>query len=263
MLTFREKLFAILEMRETVVSGRWVGSAIMLLIVVNVTTIILETVPEIDHEWHRVFSIIDVLAVAIFSAEYFMRVWSCTSDEEYKHPVMGRIKFMLTPMALIDLISIAPFFLPMLINVNLRFLRILRLMRIFRLFKIQTFSNAIGTMGAVIRNKWGEISTCLIVLALILVVSASIMFAIEHHAQPDKFASIPDAMWWSIATLATIGYGDVFPVTPWGKMVAAILAVTGIGIFALLPGILATGFMEELQKKQKPKSCPHCGKELA
>ena len=169
------------------------------------------------------------------------------------HPVP-----QLRPLLLIDLLALLPFYLPFLGFEDLRNLRALRLLawaaRLGRYFE------GIRTLGTVLKSKALELMTVVLVLAVMLVLASAMMFYAEHRAQPEDFASIPEAMWWSIITLTTVGYGDVSPVTPLGKVMAGIIAVMGIGMFALPAGILGSGFLAEIQRRNRaPRSCPHCG----
>ena len=163
-------------------------------------------------------------------------------------------------MALIDLLAILPFFLTF-ISLDLRFIRTLRLFRLFRVFKFVRYSNSLRLFGKVIKHKKEELIVTATIMFVLVILTSSFIYLAEHEAQPDKFTDIPSSMWWAIVTLTTVGYGDVFPVTPLGKIFAAIIAILGIGMFALPTGILGASFVEEIDKmKAKEKaSCPHCG----
>lgn len=234
---------------------------ILVLISLNVLAVILETVTVLNENFGTFFFIFEVFSVIIFSVEYILRVWSCTSQPAYSHPFWGRLKLMLTPMALVDLIAILPFYLTF-VTVDLRFVRTLRLFRLFRVFKFARYSLSLKLFGKIINQKKEElIVTAMIMLVLIILTSSFIYFA-EHEAQPDKFTDIPTSMWWAIITLTTVGYGDIYPVTTLGKIFAAIIAVLGIGMFALPTGILGASFVEEMEKLKGKPTCPHCGKEI-
>jgi len=242
---------------------RIVNTFLFGLILLNVAAVIFETVDVLHDRYGDYFHIFEIFSVVIFSVEYILRIWTYTSNEAYKRPIIGRIKFMLTPMALIDLWAILPFYLPMLIPLDLRFLRALRLLRIMRIFKIGRYSSAVMILSSVIRRKKEELSIALATLVILLMMASSLMYLVEKEAQPEAFSSIPAAMWWGIVTLSTVGYGDVYPMTVLGKMLGTVIAILGIGMFALPAGILGSGFVEEIQGRQKPKAtCPHCGKEI-
>lgn len=198
----------------------------------------------------------------MFTVEYILRAWSSTFSESYRSPVTGRLRYMLTPLAVIDLLAIVPFYLPFL-GVDLRSFRALRLFRIVRIFKLGRYSTAMQLTGRVIASRGPELITTLSILLVLMLLSASLMYYAEHDAQPDAFSSIPAAMWWAIATLSTVGYGDVYPLTPVGKLLASVIALLGIGMFALPTGILGAAFVEEIQRtKATRQRCPHCGRQL-
>lgn len=235
----------------------------MTLIVLNVLAVILETVQSIDQEYHQVFYWFETFSVICFTIEYLARAWACTSQKKFSKPIWGRIKFLLTPMAIIDLIAIIPFYLTFL-NLDMRFVRSLRLFRLFRLFKLMRYSHSLTLFGNVFRNKKEELLITAAIMFVLIIVTASFIYFAEHEAQPDKFTDIPTSMWWAIVTLTTVGYGDVFPITPLGKVFAGIIAVLGIGMFALPTGILGASFVEEINKikAKKDSVCPHCGERI-
>jgi voltage-gated potassium channel len=233
------------------------------LILINVIAVMLETVDELSSQYSLVFEIIEVFSVIVFTIEYILRLWTCNLSPRFKHPITGRIKFAFTPMALIDLLAILPFYLPMLLPLDLRFVRSLRLFRLFRLFKMARYSESLRTVLNVTRSRKEELAISLFVVIVLLVFASSFIYYAEHEAQPEAFPSIPASMWWGVTTLTTVGYGDVYPITYVGRIFGAIIAILGIGMFALPTGILASGFSEEMQKRRKQKCCPHCGKEIS
>jgi voltage-gated potassium channel len=205
----------------------------------------------------------EVVSVFIFTVEYILRLWTCVEQDAFSTPLKGRIKFMFTPLAVVDLLAILPFYLPMFITLDLRFLRILRLFRIFRLLKMARYLEHFSLMAAVVRRKKEELIITLFMAFMLLILSASLIYYAEREAQPQAFSSIPRAMWWSVNTLTTVGYGDVYPVTAAGRLLGGVIALLGIGVFALPAGILGSGFVEELQKKKaRELRCPHCGRSL-
>jgi voltage-gated potassium channel len=241
-----------------------VNSTIIGLIVLNVLAVILETVESLERSWHAYFQAFEVLSITVFSIEYLLRLWSCTVLEKYHHPFKGRVRFLFSPSSMIDLIAIVPFFLPLLIAYDLRFIRIFRLVRFIRFFKLSRYLNASKVIRRVIAARKEELVISLTLTFTLIIVASSVMFFVEHEAQPDKFSSIPETMWWSVATLTTVGYGDMYPVTDLGKTLTAFISILGIGMFALPAGILASGFSDEFKKsKSKPIVCPHCGREEA
>lgn len=240
---------------------------IMTLIMLNVLAVIFETVDTWHAKYQSVFDNFELFSVVVFTLEYCLHVWSCNVSGKYRHRLWGRIRFMLTPLAIVDLIAILPFYLPIFLP-DLRFIRALRLFRLFRLFKMTKYSQSMRMLLRVVKNKKEDLLVTVFVVGIVLIMGSSIIYYVENRVQPDKFPHIPAALWWGVVTLTTVGYGDVYPITPLGKFLGAIVALFGIGIFALPAGIIASGFNEEMQKRQalrtqiQPKICPHCGKKI-
>ena len=258
----------IYEIVEEAAPGNRVGEIfaifIISLISLNVVALIVGTVEEIHQLAPQAFRIFEIISVAIFTVEYLLRVWSCTADPRYSHPVLGRLRFAVSLLAIIDLLAILPFYLLPLVNLHGLDLRFLRAARLFaRVARLSRYSSGMRTLARVIHNKRSELFTVIMILSLLLLLASSMMFFAENGAQPDKFANIPKAMWWSIITLTTVGYGDVFPVTVAGRLLAGMIAIVGIGLFALPAGILGSGFLEEVSKRtDAPRRCPHCDREI-
>lgn len=244
--------------------GRVFDLFIVTLILLNVAAMVLESVEGIRRLVPAWFTVFEYFSVIVFTVEYILRVWSCVEEPQYRGPLFGRIHFMLTPLALVDLLAVLPFYLPF-FAVDLRVLRMFRLfriMRIMRIAKLARYSDSLQMLMRVLRTKKEQLISTVFILLILLVVTASLMYYAENEAQPDVFSSIPEAMWWAAATLTTVGYGDVYPVTTIGRFMGAVIAVLGIGMFALPTGILGAGFVEELGQRKKPPRCPHCGKEI-
>ena len=256
------------EIVEEAVPGDRVSNAfdifLISLISLNAVALIVGTVEEINQLSPQAFQIFEIVSVAVFTVEYLLRVWSCTADPKYSHPVWGRLRFIVSPMALIDLLATLPFYVglfPNLYRLDLRFLRAVRLLA--RLARLGRHSSGIRTLSRVVYAKRGELLTVLLVLSVLLLIASSLMFFAENGAQPDKFSNIPQAMWWSVITLTTVGYGDVFPVTVMGRLLASVIAIVGIGLFALPAGILGSGFVEEIRRSGDTiRVCPHCNKKI-
>jgi voltage-gated potassium channel len=230
------------------------------LIVLNVIAVLAETVEPWGTQYAKLFVNFEIVSVVIFTVEYLLRIISCTSDPRFRPRVLGRLHFASTPLALIDLLAILPFYLPFL-GFDLRVLRALRLFRLARIGKLGRYSESLRTLGRVVVAKKEELIVTLSILSLLLILASSVMYFVEHEAQPTVFSSIPAAMWWAVATLTTVGYGDTYPVTIAGKAIASVISILGIGMFALPTGILGAAFVEEVEKKKKGRArrCPHCG----
>ncbi len=228
-------------------AGRAINLFLILLILANVGAVVLESVADVGVRYSGAFRVFEVISVIIFTVEYGLRLWSCTEDSHrrYTDDFRGRLRFALSPMAIIDFLAIAPFYVSMLFVVDLRFLRVFRLLR---LLKITRYSPAIEMLGRVLYNERRSLLSALLFMLILLVFAASLMHVIEQSVQPEAFGSIPDAMWWAVVTLTTVGYGDVSPITPFGKLLGAVVTILGVGTFALPAGILASGFAQEMSK---------------
>lgn len=239
-----------------------VAVLLMILILINVLAVVLETVDSLNEKYGNVFYAIEIVSVAIFTIEYILRLWIATYTPRYSRPILGRIRYALSPLAVIDLLAILPVFLPLIFPNDLLFIRFLRVFRLFRLLKLNRYVESLNRLDDVIKAKKEELLVMLAMIFMLLLFSSSFMYLVEHDAQPDKFPDIPSAMWWGIATLTTVGYGDVFPVTGLGKLLGAFIALLGVGMFALPAGLLASGFAEEIRKAHKKDNdcvCPQCG----
>ena len=223
--------------------------ALLALILLNVVSVILETVEDWGEAYGEAFFLFEIASVIIFTVEYLLRVWSCTQalSKRFRHPVLGRLRYMATPLALIDLLAILPFYLSFAIGIDLRFLRVIRLLRIL---KITRYSAAFETFLAVLRAQKGPLISAGLLMSIVLIVAAAMMYTVEHSVQPEIFASIPHAMWWALVTLTTVGYGDIAPITGPGRVVGGIVTVLGLLMYALPAGIIASGFMQELRKRE-------------
>jgi voltage-gated potassium channel len=258
----KARIYGILEPGDE--DSKYFDPFIMGLIILNVAAVVLETVQSIYSAYAPFFHIFDVFSLAVFTVEYFLRVWSCTTNPKFKDPMRGRLRFLVTPLALIDLMAVLPFYLPFIFP-DLRFMRAMRLFRLFRVLKLARYTESLQTFVDVLRLKKEELLLMFFAIMILLVVSSSFMYQAENAAQPEAFSSIPAAMWWGIVTLATVGYGDVYPITAWGKFIGSIVVILGIGLFALPTGVLASGFAEVLarrkeEQKMEKMRCPHCGR---
>ena len=212
--------------------------------------VILETVETLYFKYKLWFIYFELFSVTIFSLEYISRFWSCVENKT-KNETNGkaRLRYIFSFSAIIDLIAILPSLLAFLFpTVDLRFVRALR---IFRLLKFSRYSNSINTLLVVLWDQRKSLGAAFFILFIVLIISSSGMYIVEKDIQPDKFGSIPQSMWWSIVTLTTVGYGDVYPVTSMGKFFGSIIIILGIGTVALPSGILASAFTEYTRRNQK------------
>lgn len=264
-MSLKNKLYQVFIKSESKnIKSNIIPNFITLLIVINVFAVMLESVTSIHGPNKKLFYYFEVFSVIIFTIEYLIRIW--TADIQYPKlsGIKAKLKFIFSFMGLIDLLAILPFYLPMLISVDLRMLRILRLIRIFRIFKITRYSKSLQMISEVFRRKKEDLFLTLFVTFLLLLVSSCLMFYIEHDSQPEAFPNMFQSFWWAVATLTTVGYGDVYPITGMGKFMSGIIALLGIGLVALPTGIISAGFIEIMEERNitKTAKCPHCRKDL-
>ncbi len=218
------------------------------LILISVLAFIFSTVDELNAKYGRWFNVIEIVSVSLFTIEYIIRLWCCTTLRRYRHPVGGRVRYALRPMMIIDLLAISPTFLLGISGMDGQFLKAVRLLRVLRLMRLSRYSESLNATIRVLRRRLPDLLAVFVVLGILLTIFSTLMYVAENQAQPEAFGSIPDAMWWGIVTLTTVGYGDLSPVTPIGKVIGGVVAVLGIGFFAIPTGILAAGFSQELER---------------
>lgn len=231
----------------------WINRLVVAAIFGGSLLAILETEPEI---WRSpaaalVFRILDPLLLVVFSLEYLLRLWSAGEDPRYAG-FTGRLKWMSRPWQAFDLALIVIFLLP-LVGPEVFVLRLLRLGRILAVLRLGRLTLAGQTLAACIAERRYELGISIIMSLLLLVFSAICLYVVEGSGQPEAFGSIPRAMWWSMATLTTVGYGDVYPLTPLGRVLAGLVAFIGIGVIAIPTGILAAAFSTALNR-QRPET---------
>ncbi len=244
--TFRQKMYSIVfpseyggaihDMFESLIAW-WV--------VISVIAVVFESVESIHYVLSTQFLIIDSIAVGLFTVEYFLKLYTCVEDPVFKKWFSGRVKHSLKFSSIIDLLAIAPFFLELFLHhlFDLRFLRVFRLMR---LLKITKQNNSTAVLKRVFTRETPILAAALFVMMLMVVLAASLAYLMEHDSQPDKYENIPSAVYWAVITLSSVGYGDLTPVTPMGRIMTILMAVIGVGIFAIPSALLASSFSDEL-----------------
>ena len=247
----RTRIYNILEMTDPQdFLSRAFSLFIVTLISLNVLCIVLESIPELDLLYRTQFFAIEIVSTVIFALEYSLRLWSCVESEtENKAPLKSRIKYALSPLAIVDLLAFLPSILQVIFpGIDLRFLRVLRLLRVFKLTRYFT---SFELLLNVLHEERKNLAGIFFLLIVILTLAASALYLVERDMQPDKFGSIPQAMWWAIAALTTVGYGDVYPLSPAGKVLGSLVTIVGIGMVALPSGILASAFSEQMRRKRE------------
>jgi voltage-gated potassium channel len=205
-----------------------------------------------------------LFSVLFFTVEYGLRVWVCVETDRYRHWFWGRLRYVVSTSSIIDLLAIFPFYFS-LFATDLAVVRILRLFRMLRLFRFSRYSHAFRVIQRAVADRKEELVLSMVFVSFMLLIVSSVMYYVEHPAQPDVFSSIPATMWWAVSAMTTVGYGDMHPVTPLGKFLGGLAAIMGILLFALPTGILTSGFLEQLRTARgadRVRRCPHCGKEL-
>ncbi len=246
----RHRVYTILESgRDGGLLAGMVQGGLIVLIVTNVVAYVLQTVPAYGRAWGREFDLFEIFSVAVFTVEYGLRLWAAPEDPlvDENRPLGGRLAYAFRPMMVIDFFAIAPAYVQLF--VPFFDLRLLRLVRLLRLLKIARYSPAMSTLAHVIASERRALFGTLLLLLCSVVFAGAAMHAAEGAVQPEKFGSIPSAMWWAIATLTTVGYGDAVPVTVLGRMIAGATMIVGLGLFALPVGIIATGFVQEIHRR--------------
>jgi voltage-gated potassium channel len=246
----RRQVYELLEHAQPgdVVSQR-VHAVLVFFIVMSVGSVVLESVPSLRETYGLLFDIVEAVAMVIFTLEYALRVWAAVEYPPFRHlpPWQARRAFMLTGGAIVDLLTVLPFYLGFFIPSDLRGFIVFRLLRFLKLAR---YSPGLRSLFEAVHEERRALAACLVILMGLVIAAASAMHIVEHQAQPDKFGTIPDAMWWAMITLTTVGYGDVVPVTALGKVVAAMTAVMGLVMLALPVGIIATAFSEVIHRRE-------------
>ncbi|MEN9830849.1 MAG: hypothetical protein RLZZ487_454 [Pseudomonadota bacterium] len=249
--TFRQKVHAVMFPSAYGGSLHTIfDTFIVIWVVVSVLAVILESVHGIEYLLNLEFIILDAIAVSIFTLEYCIRMYCCVEEPGYQRAVSGRLKMAKSTSSIIDLLAIAPFFLEVFLHhqVDLRFMRVFRLLR---LLKLSRYTGATQSLSKVIAREWPVIAASTFIMLLLVVMTASLGFLFEHEAQPDKFENIPQAIYWAVITLASVGYGDISPITPAGRAMTIVLSLIGIGIFAIPAAILSSAFTDQLKRDRE------------
>ncbi len=245
--TFRQKIHAIIFPSEFGGSLQGIfDSFIVVWVIISVLCVILESVSQIRYILNIQFIIIDAIAVSIFTIEYCLRLYCCVENPQFSHPITGRLKQAQTTSSIIDFLAILPFFLEVFLHhlLDLRFLRVFRLMR---LLKLTRYTGATSTLTKVIARELPVMCSSAFIMLLLVILTASLGYLFEHEAQPDKFENIPQSIYWAVITLASVGYGDISPVTSLGRFMTILMSLLGIGIFAIPAALLSSAFTDQLR----------------
>ena len=226
-------------------------------IIAAVSVLVVGTVPRIEARWGWALRTFDEVVGLLFLLEYVARLWTAPVDPRYRDGWRGRLRYARSPLALLDLVAVVALLVPHL-PIDLRQARLARLFALLRIGKLGRFGRSVSMATAMIRSRRDDLLVAFAGLAFVLLIGSTLVYFVEHDAQPDKFGSIPETLWWGVVTLTTVGYGDVYPVTVLGRILGGMFAVLGIASFALPTAILGAAFMEELQRAREQRTSAHC-----
>ena len=249
--TFRQKVHALVfPSRHGGVMHEIFDTFIAVWVMLSVIAVVLESIAGVHYVLNLQFVILDAVAVGIFTLEYCLRLYACVEEPGMQHRLIGRFRQAKTPSSIIDFLAIVPFFLEAFLHhlIDLRFLRVFRLAR---LLKLTRYNDATAILAKVVVREWPVMSASAFIMMLLVVLTASLGYLFEHDAQPDKFENIPASIYWAVITLASVGYGDISPVTPVGRAMTMVLALLGIGIFAIPAALLSSAYSDQLIKERE------------
>ena len=246
----------------------WTITTLILLSVASVFVVTLELSTDVQNLLRGFEAAVSV----VFTLEYALRIWTAPELYPDRSPWTARARHVVSGMALIDLLAILPFWIPMFLPGSMLGMRAFRLVRLLRIFKLNRYFDALAMVGCVVRDKRRELVGSIFFVAILMLVSSLLVYAVEHDAQPEAFRNAFSGLWWAVATLTTVGYGDIYPVTAVGRILGAVIALLGLGMVAIPTSILSSGFLEYMAKKREAskaaggnqalKLCPHCGKPI-
>lgn len=253
-----------------------VDSFLIFLVVVSVVVAFMNTF-ELSSQFKGTLSVLEIIFVVLFTVEYIIRMWTAELMYPTLSPWKSRLKYAVSGMAIIDLLSILPFYLPI-FGISVGTLKVIKLVRLLRVFKINRYTNSLSLIGRVLKTRASQLVSSIIVIVVLIFIAAMLMYDVEHAAQPDKFNNALSAMWWAMSTITTVGYGDIYPITSVGRILSAVITFLGIGLTAIPTGIVSAGFIEQSQLAVRQKRsadkersehngsdmnyCPHCGRPL-
>lgn len=268
-MTVKQKVYDIISPTNdnTNIASKIFDISIITLIILNVVTIIVDTF-QIPEWLSIIMTWVEIVSVIIFTIEYLLRIWVADMLFPELSTLKARLKYIFSFMSMVDLLAILPFYVPFIIPIDLRVLRMLRIIRLLRIFKLNRYTTALSTIAHVFKRKKHQLLSSIAVGLILMIIASVLMYNIENEAQPEAFSNALSALWWAVATLTTVGYGDVYPVTILGKILSSVIALLGIGLVAVPTGILSSGFVESIvEQKQQVEDdekcyCPYCGKKI-
>jgi voltage-gated potassium channel len=251
--SYKLRIYEILESTNSEdKTAEAVNLFMLVLVVLNVTAVVLETVESIYVAHKDLFHYLSDISVVVFTIEYILRLWSCDVDPKYSRPFLGRLRFALTPLSLIDLLVILPTYAVLAFPTDHKLLRSLRVLWTFRLLKMSRYSESLQTIMDVVRAQQRELVMSFSAIMFFMVLSSTVIYFLEHEAQPQRFPDIPATMWWAVLTMTTVG-DNFYPITTLGKLAGGLIIILGVATFALPTSILTSGFVDELERRREEK----------
>lgn len=273
-MDIRSKIFEIIQpAKDGNLASKIFDVFISALVLLSVAAVFAGTF-ELSQGWIRLLRQFEIFVSVIFTIEYLARLF--TAGLLFPNVSRGKatMRYVFSGMAIVDLLAILPFYLPMIFPCNMMMLRMFRLLRLFRIFKLNRYFESLSALGYVLKSKSRDLIGSMFVVGILLVMASLAIYAAEHDAQPQVFKNAFSGLWWAVATLTTVGYGDIYPITVLGRVFGALIALLGIGMVAIPTGIISSGLVDYLNSQKKDEAleevkeesefsfCPHCGKSL-
>lgn len=253
----RARLFAILHAPDPQdVAARLANYFLAALIIANAVAITVASLPTLDAAWVKPLRWFETVSTGLFIIEYVGRVWSCVELPRLSRPVVGRLRYALQPLSLLDLLAIVTYWTPW----DMRFLRVVRLVRLLKILHLYEFEAALERLAVSLARRKELLLVSVALMATFVYLASALLYEIEHARQPEVFSSIPATFWWACVAFNTIGYGDMVPLTPGGRLFAALVSVFGVGVFALPTAIVIAAIIES-SAAGTPYVCDACGHE--
>lgn len=244
--------------------GRAFNLFIIGLVLLNTVIIVASTFEGVIDPYYKYTNIIEKFSILVFTIEYILRIWTSDLLRPNLKKIPAKLRYMCSSMAMIDLIAILPFYVPFFVQLDFRILWIMRIFRMLRILKITRYTKALGLIDKVLSEKKEQLLSSIFVVTVLMFTASVLMYYIEHPAQPEIFQNAFSGLWWGIATITTVGYGDIYPITALGKVVSGFIALLGIGLIAVPTGIISAGFAGHVDKSDKKEKefCPYCGEKF-
>lgn len=256
--SFRKKIFHVIDDHKSKKFLNKIFHGVLFsLIIISTTNLVLESIDAFQYKYWKITFYLEVFTIVFFTLEYILRLYTCVEITKFNSPIMGRLKYAIEPLMIIDLLSILPMYFFLATN-NTSSFYVFGVFRILRLFKAIRYINAFRIIGQVFYIKREQLLISFTFIFFTFVFYSFLIFVAESNAQPKVFKNIPSAMWYTISTITTVGYGDIVAITPFGKIVSGIMGISGWLLFAIPTSILTSGFLK-INIHEKKDFCPNCG----